>query len=646
MPPLFLRTLIYSPPFPSQRPDPYHSKSPSSCTVEQIESDCTDEHGDNDSSSMARRSWRRKPSAWWLLSVAPFSAIAWSAPTAPRVEVYTWLACKVHRPDVYNSTFSPFLGSEEAPSAHTPFDVIPAFGLARHHIPHSLYASDVVAAGVGMPPTVSSSEHSRCTTDPVVQAAVAKLAAVIATTTGILSCLTAAWWGILSDKYGRTRVLGIANIARLVSDFLLVFVTLYTDNFPGGYWFLTLGALLEGIFGGAPAIEAAENGYYADTTTEGNRSRIFSLNYGLAYIGLAVGPALGSLLMRFTGSPLSVFYLTAFLHIYTAVFCRFIMPESLTKEKMQESRTKHLQDSNHIGNGNPAKGSATSHGLIRSIFHFFSPLSLFIPRKASDRQSLGTARRDWSLAFMAVSYGFCTSLIGSYSYKVQYSVAAFGWKTEQVGYWLSLVFTTRAVVLIVVLPIILQYLKSKPMLTQGHARPSEETSLLNSSSQAASPNNQDKELYSLSINILTARWSLIIEGASYIFTGLSSTALPYIFFSVTEAMSVSFIPTAQALALAIYTRSGGTESGRLFGALSVVRGICTDIIGPSIYGSVYVHTVAWFPRGIFFTFAMSILVSLVFLSMVRLPKDVRLDMEGGGTNVDIEEQQASGSGDS
>ena len=54
----------------------------------------------------------------------------------------------------------------------------------------------------------------------------------------------------VSDRRGRTFVLGIHTIGLLFSDFIFIFVTLFAQHIPGGYWFLTLGPIVDGILGG------------------------------------------------------------------------------------------------------------------------------------------------------------------------------------------------------------------------------------------------------------------------------------------------------------------------------------------------------------------------------------------------------------
>ena len=101
-----------------------------------------------------------------------------------------------------------------------------------------------------------------CASDPVVEAAVAKLNLAMTTSMGILGCLTTAWWGSvrtcsarheyfwltldvslaqLSDRHGRTRVMGFAVVGALVADSNFLIVYHFAKYLPGGYWFLLFG---------------------------------------------------------------------------------------------------------------------------------------------------------------------------------------------------------------------------------------------------------------------------------------------------------------------------------------------------------------------------------------------------------------------
>ena len=106
-----------------------------------------------------------------LLIITPFTTIAMSSTITPRIEIYTTLACSFLRPDYGESPQQPadilgFLHSNDyiAPAvAHQSnyVDISDVFMINR-----SLQTDDA-----GTPPT----RNQRCASDPVVQAAVAKL---------------------------------------------------------------------------------------------------------------------------------------------------------------------------------------------------------------------------------------------------------------------------------------------------------------------------------------------------------------------------------------------------------------------------------------------------------------------------------------
>jgi hypothetical protein len=58
-----------------------------------------------------------------------------------------------------------------------------------------------------------------------------------------------------------------------------------------------------------------------------------------------------------------------------------------------------------------------------------------------------------------------------------------------------------------------------------------------------------------------------------VFMGLSSTATAFTLFGMVGSLSGGFSPAVQSVMLALYTRRGGTETGKLFGALGVVQAL-------------------------------------------------------------------------
>ncbi|KAJ3539408.1 hypothetical protein NMY22_g4751 [Coprinellus aureogranulatus] len=592
--------------------------------------------------------WWKRPSPWWLIAAVPFSAIAKTAALAPQVELFIQLACRVHKPDIFNSGHglndtSPVLEMALPPAAvvHTPVPVSAIGDIPSQH--------DKRAAAVLRKPA------SPCAADPTVQAAVARLSAVTSTTMGVLSLLTTGWWGAFSDRHGRTTILGISLFGLLITDFTIILVYYFSESLPGNYWFLMIGVVLEGLFGGFSTAVAANHAYIAETTTEATRARYLSTSLGLMFTGMAFGPTIGSLLIRATETVISVFYLTTTVHLLYAVLIFLILPEPLSKQRMKESQRRYTEELRE--NAEEAREGAAAWKLkAKRLFRFLSPLSIFMPSFVDNgRNPLKRKERDWTLALIAVAYGFTISIISSTSFVFQYATATFGWSSETLGYWLSLVGAGRAVMLAIVLPIIYKFFKPPPMIIEippsstQTAHSAEEEPLLSADANEEANNSEEsvkpikKELHSPRFELNVARFSLIVDIAAYGSMVALASQTTFVAFGLFGALGIGFSPAMQTLALAMYARRGGTETGRLFGALSVVQALSGQILGPAVYGFVYIRTVVVFPRAIFLVGLVSVAVSFILMSFVRLPKDSELmkEITGAYHRGDLEEDGAS-----
>jgi len=261
----------------------------------------------------------------------------------------------------------------------------------------------------------------------------------------------------------------------------------------------------------------------------------------------------------------------------------------------------------------------------RRAFRFLSPLSIFWPHLDSKANPLKGRSRDWGLTLVVIAYGFIASLMGSQTTKFQYAASTFGWSSEILGYWLTLVGIARAAYLTVVLPVIIKLLKPKPPL-QLPVEPSESTPLLTSATStdiapASQPSTQplhERDIHSVAFDLGLARVSLIIEIISYTLMALISTQVAFTVFAMTGALGMGFSPAIQSVTLEMYARRGGTETGKLFGALSVVQALCSEILGPAVFGFTYMKTVETYPRTFFFLIVAGVTMSFICLSFVRL----------------------------
>ena len=125
---------------------------------------------------------------------------------------------------------------------------------------------------------------------------------------------------------------------------------------------------------------------------------------GLLFVGVAVGPTIGGLLISSTGDLLSVFYLAAAIHLFYLVSMLFIVPESLSKEEMSNNREAHAERVKLELVKEERGGSGTWYWCwiaIKRAFFFLKPLIVLLPRKRA-----GTLKgRHWNLTCLMISYG-------------------------------------------------------------------------------------------------------------------------------------------------------------------------------------------------------------------------------------------------
>jgi MFS family permease len=144
-----------------------------------------------------------------------------------------------------------------------------------------------------------------------------------------------------------------------------------------------------------------------------SRSRILSLNIGLLFIGMAVGPTLGSFLIRATGQALSVFYGAVICTLLYSVLIWFILPESVTEQQMTRARAKYNDDLRKAAERQRASAAAFLP-KIRWATSFLSPLTIFLPVSYKSPNNVANpGGRDWSLTLLALAYGCTISIMAN-----------------------------------------------------------------------------------------------------------------------------------------------------------------------------------------------------------------------------------------
>ena len=208
----------------------------------------------------------------------------------------------------------------------------------------------------------------------------------------------------------------------LITDLTYLLVYSFLRDRKGAYWFLLISPVFEGSLGGmesllgnscAPlmltvglsAATANVHAYVADCTDPARRSRVFSIYLGLVYVGMAIGPAFGGLLIRQSGDLPAVFYYAFSNHFVFACMVWFIIPESLAPTQLARAKAAHYQNKLQVERG--------IGGLFTHLALFMAPLKLFIPVNVATSNNPLKRRKDWNLTLLAAAYGLVIMLVVS-----------------------------------------------------------------------------------------------------------------------------------------------------------------------------------------------------------------------------------------
>ena len=120
---------------------------------------------------------------------------------------------------------------------------------------------------------------------------------------------------------------------------------------------------------------------------------------------MAVGPALGSLLIRQSGDLLTVFYFAFFNHLTNACMIWFVVPESLAPTQLARAKAAY--------NRSKVRARGGIGGLFAHLVSFLAPLKLFIPVTVAMDDNPLKRRKDWNLTLMAAAFGLVIMLVVS-----------------------------------------------------------------------------------------------------------------------------------------------------------------------------------------------------------------------------------------
>ncbi|GJJ08625.1 hypothetical protein Clacol_002844 [Clathrus columnatus] len=261
---------------------------------------------------------------------------------APRVDVYTQIACDEIRTSAEANLI-------DTPGPRPPFRPLIVYPSEIHPQVMPLSANAAVISNSHVDILLSTDNSvditfeipKECLDNPVVHSRAAQIQATLGTVVGVLSIVTAGYWGQVSDAYGRKTVLSTVLFGMLFHHIIYILVDTPNTIFNRYAWkFLILGPFVEGLLGGLTTYHAAENAFLADCANSGSRSTIFSYFQGASYIALASGPQIAPILLKdtTTNPRTPMFYAGLALETMGFFYALLILPETVSKETMMAAR--------------------------------------------------------------------------------------------------------------------------------------------------------------------------------------------------------------------------------------------------------------------------------------------------------------------
>ncbi|KAK4193718.1 major facilitator superfamily domain-containing protein [Podospora australis] len=508
--------------------------------------------------------WWKTPSVWFLLAPYALFTLAFGGTVVPKLNIILELVC------------SRYFADRSATDPTFPFT-----------------------------PVVPGEDNNQCFI-PEVQSSVATFMLVLNVTTGILSCLTAPKLGSLSDRYGRKLMLTVCALGGIANEIVTIFAAKFPDTVH--YRWLILGAALDGLTGSFTAGSILIHSYTSDCTPPSKRGVRIGYLHSCLFIGLSFGPLIAGYLAEWTGSLLSIFYVTLACHTFWVISMAFITPESLSKKRQllarekyeieQESRRPAPGAADYISERIPFGKHINSGIYTLRNQNPFAPLNILFPKDSKLRRNLLIlALVDMILLGTAMSSGTVILLYVEYMFE---------WRNLESSRFLSLVSMVRVVVLLAIFPIITYFFRTRRL-----------AKIRRESNVPLVEKNAGADGFDIWV-LRGAIFSDVVGITGYIFVRKASL---FVCCAIITAFGGLGSATIQA---ALSKHVPAERVGQLLGGIGLLHSLAR-VGGPILFNGIYAATVKSFPQAFFVMlsslFAMTLIASLFLKPGVYMTED-------------------------
>ena len=433
-------------------------------------------------------------------------------------------------------------------------------------------------------PVVLGGDDDICRKNDEVQSRVSLFTLYGNLISGILSAIISPKLGALSDRYGRKKLIVITSIGTLGTEILSIVAAQNLDSF--NYNWLFAGFALEGMCGSFIAAMSLSHAYAADCTPPAQRAVAFGLYHGCLFIGIALGPILAGLVIKATGTVLSVFWIAIGTHIFFMVFVTLVVPESLSRRRQDLAREKYRKELEEAGPTHLfAQYCSPSLLQIFRVSNVFAPLKVLWPTGPGT-----TAAVRSNLALLAsidtIMFGVA---MGSMTVVVYYTEYQFGWGNYESGRFISIVNSSRVLSLLVLLPIVTRLFRGR-----------------RDTSKLANTGNDKFDLYVIRIAVL-------FDTLGYLGYTLARKPELMILSGAIAAVGGIGSPTLQA---ALTKHVPADKTGQLLGASGLLHALAR-VVAPTVFNAIYASTVGKFTQTVFVCLTATFGIAFLLTWFVR-----------------------------
>lgn len=418
-------------------------------------------------------------------------------------------------------------------------------------------------------------ENPQCR-DPHVQSRVANFNLYVNLLSGVFSAIISPHLGSLSDRIGRKKVMVFASLGGFSAEIITIIVG-QTDGGVSYYWLL-LGALVDGLCGSFTSGIALAFAYATDCSSPERRNVAFGYFHGTLFTGIALGPILAGYLINLTGTVMVAFYLALGCNAFFLVFLLLAVPESLSKERQLLAREKRRI----------AKAESPDDDWLTTIknYNLFEPLWVLRPTGKGSSSKL----RKNLFVLAAVDTMMFGVAMGTMQIIIIYAEYRFGWTAVNASMYLSAVNVCRVFGLVVLLPLL--------------------TRIFRGPAQTHSKGHQGSDM----LDICIIRGAIIFDLLGYIGYAFTPSGAAMVISGMVASFGGIGSPTLQS---SLTKHIPADRTGQVLGASGLLHALAR-VVAPTVFNLIYSQTVGIY-AGIVFICLGSMFIIIFILSWFLEP---------------------------